>query len=317
LTPPCLTDYISIDNLQTFLDESSQQDGIALRLWSPNKAEKEESGWISDSWNNACQFHTLVRSYSAGKKACQQYFEQKAEEIIQNKEVEWHITMCPTSLYIFGWPIYDREGKILAILFGGLVRDSVDRNNSDEWRNVKESLKEDRAVLQELENEYCHAPSFTIEHREHVFSKWKLFCQFLSSHLSKGSSIELNDEYWVEWLISFHSCSTIARNLTKVKKVRELSLDLTIIDRSADYTQKNLYHLKITNKVQLTDIEKVNQKLSKKLIPVTQSNRICFSFDKKRMKNYGKSFYWKISRNIISGILIDHLNKKIAHYFFC
>jgi len=121
LTPPCLTDYISIDSLQTFLDEASQQDGVALRLWSPQQMATGNSGWINDSWDNACQFHSLIRSYPSGQATCHQFFQDQADKIIKNKPINWHKTMCPTSLYIFGWPIYGKDKNILAIIFGGKV----------------------------------------------------------------------------------------------------------------------------------------------------------------------------------------------------
>jgi len=311
LTTPCLTDYISRDNLQTFLDESSQQDGIALRLWSPNQLEKEKSCWINDSWNNACQFHALIRTYPSGKEACYQYFSQKADEIIQNKDIEWDATRCPTSLYIFGWPIYDGKGQVLAILFGGLVRDPAKTIANTEWSNVKEKLEVDLAVIKELENEYCYAPDFSLKQRKHLFSKWKLFCELLSRHLAKNVTLKPHDDCWVDWLISFHSCSTIAGNLTKIKKIKKSFLQLTIVDESSSQSQPVYYPLLITDKVQLdkADLEEA----PKQLIPVNKNNRISLSFDKSIIKNNGRNFYWKVSKNIISGILIDHGNKNVTH----
>ncbi len=317
MTTPCLTDYISIDNLQTFLDESSQQDGIALRLWSPKQIEDDKKGWINKSWNNACLFHTLIRTYTSGKKACYDFFANKAKQITQTKKIHQHEEICPTSLYIFGWPIYNGKGQVLAILFGGLVRDPDKTIESTEWNSVKVQLGIDRAVIKELENEYCYAPDFTLKKRKKLFLKWKLFCELLSRHLAIAATFQPSDDDWVDWLMSFHSCSTIAGNLTKIKKIKKSSLQLTIIDESSQQNQPIYYQLLIRDKVTvITDSIQFNKvdlkETTEQLIPVNKNNRISLSFDKS-IKNNGRKFYWKVSKNIISGILIDHGSKNAAH----
>ncbi len=321
MTTPCLTDYISLENLQTFLDESSQQDGISLRLWFPSYAEKssDHTGWINKSWSNACLFHSLIRTYPFGREACAKYFIEKSKEIALNKNIDWYKTICPTSLYVFGWPIYDADGNILAILFGGLVRDK-NKVNSNEWKDVKLQIKKNHAVIQELENEYCYAPSFSKKQRKHLFSKWQLFCELLSKRLSDSNQIQATDEYWIEWLISFHSCSTIARNLTKLKKVKKYSLELLIVEKPVNLVEKSVnqlhphqcHRLLITDVVKLDDTKSYTEELPKQLIPVSRNNHIFLSFEKDTIGQNGRGFHWKISKNIISGILINNSNKNVT-----
>jgi len=179
LPKKCLTDYISIEKLQLILDETSQQDGIALRIWFPENVRKNKTGWRQE-WVNACNYHDLIRSYPIGKTTYHEYFAGLAERIEKKGTSIGHIERCPTSLYVFGFPIKGEGGEVLAVLFGGLIR-GLDKkiNPCPEWDGFISKLEEEQASLLELENEYEYVTELAERARTILFNKWSLFCELL------------------------------------------------------------------------------------------------------------------------------------------
>lgn len=310
----CITDYISIDNLQIILDETSLQDGIALRLWSPYLHENENSrGWLTPDWNNACHYHNLIRTYPSGHTYCYQFFAEQAQQIAQGSNIEWYTRKCPTALYIFGFPIHDRHGDILAILFGGLVRGDNTSLVSEEWEEAKKILEKDGALIRELENEFKYVPSLSKKSRYELFAKWETLCQIFSHLMRRPSLPAPHSEQWIEEFTSFHHCITLGCELIHFAQSQATEIQFGISNNPQDFGSVDCYQLKVTDKVSLENIghcEVTQLDQQNDLIRVNKDIDISLTFPKSHLTRQDKDFFLEIGKTMASSIFVKNNAKE-------
>jgi len=299
----CITDYIPLHRLQTVLDSAARQDRISLRLWSIAQAKKDNNnnGWLTPEWSNSCHYHTLIRSFPSGRELCLNYFKKTSQRILKQDHLTGCNEYCPTGLNIFGWPITDKEGSIIAILYGGLVghkKQSILDNN--DWQNLSSSLQKDGLLIKELENEFEHVRRMTCDERETLFNKWLLFCDALSSLLKRADELP-DSSLWQRRLKNIHLCLSIAASLAKTQS--GLANKTLVLHEKLPSNAVLSLKFSTTTKIECLSIDDKTYHNIQHSLPLDEDGTSALSLEENASNQETENFYYHAAKQLVPSLL--------------